>query len=68
MITLAMLREVKRMYFREKRSDREITRLTRWAHFDGVDCVFVVNVHSAERSAVPAGRVPLLRISRAVTV
>ena len=32
------------------------------------DCVFVVNVHSGERSVVPAGRVQLLRISRAVTV
>ena len=32
------------------------------------DCVFVVNVHSVERSAVPAGRVQLLRISRAVTL
>ena len=27
------------------------------------DCVFVVNVHSGERWAVPAGRVQLLRIS-----
>ena len=32
------------------------------------DCVFVVNVHSGERWAVPAGRVQLLRISRALAV
>ena len=35
---------------------------------EDADCVFVVNLHSGERSAVPAGRVQLLRISRALAV